>query len=159
MTTWTIHEVAAACAVTTGEISQWISRGHFRPSVTVRSVERRRFDWRDLACLAVMGTLRKHALPMMVISLLTDRLRDDLTGMATVSELSGRFLFTDCAESQSDQVAGLVTEAEIFAALKRNARTVIIVDVAAAYRDAETALPIAALKGGIEHCSRNVSSL
>ena len=159
MTTWTIHEVAAACALTTGEISQWISRGHFRPSVAVRSGEQRRFDWRDLACLAVMGTLRKQALPMKAISLLTDRLRFNLTGMATVSELSGRLLFTDCAENQSDQAVGLVTEAEIFAALKQNARTVIIVDVAAAYRDAETTLPITALKGGVEHCSRNVSSL
>lgn len=159
MTTWTIQEVAAACAVTTGEISQWISRGHFRPSVAVRSGEQRRFDWRDLACLSVMGTLRKQALPMKAISLLTDKLRDNLTGMATVSELSGRFLFTDCAENQSDQAVGLVTEAEIFAALKQNARTVIIVDVAAAYRDAEIALPIAALKGGIEHCSRNGSPL
>ena len=92
MTTWTIHEVAAACAVTTGEISQWISRGHFRPSVAVRSGEQRRFDWRDLACLAVMGTLRKQALPMKAISLLTDRLRDDLTGMARFGWRASRLL-------------------------------------------------------------------
>jgi hypothetical protein len=57
MKTWTIHEVADACAMTTGELSQWISRGQFRPSATVQTGQRRRFDWRDLACLpAVTAT-------------------------------------------------------------------------------------------------------
>jgi hypothetical protein len=40
--------------MTTGELSQWISRGLYRPSEEVRPGQRQRFDWRDLARLAAM---------------------------------------------------------------------------------------------------------
>jgi hypothetical protein len=59
MTTWTIREVAAACGLSHHEISQWISRGLFRPSRATRKGEWRRYDWRDVVCLAVVGQLRR----------------------------------------------------------------------------------------------------
>ena len=93
MKTWTIHEVADACAMTTGELSQWISRGHFMPTAKVRPGQRRRFDWRDLACLAVMNALRKRSLSIHGMALIVSDLRDDLAGMNDISDISGRSFF------------------------------------------------------------------
>ncbi|PKP69463.1 MAG: hypothetical protein CVT82_10690 [Alphaproteobacteria bacterium HGW-Alphaproteobacteria-4] len=149
MKTWTIHEVADACAMTTGELSQWIARGQFRPSVTVQPGQRRRFDWRDLACLAVMNALRKHSLSINGMALIVSDLRDDLAGMNDISDISGRSFFcADWGKKQPCPTVGLVTETDLFAVLKRRPETVIIVDVAAVYRDAADAIPAMTAAGG-----------
>ena len=149
MRTWTIHEIADACAMTTGELSQWISRGHFRPSVAVRPGQRRRFDWRDLACLAVMRMLRKHSLSLDGMALIVSDLRDDLAGMNDISDISGRpFFCADWGKKQPCPTVGLVTETDLFAVLKRRPETVIIVDVATVYRDAAGAIPVVTAAGG-----------
>lgn len=142
MKTWSIHEVADACAMTKGELSQWISRGHFRPSGAVRPGQRRRFDWRDLACLAVMNALRKRSLSIHGMALIVSDLRDDLAGMNDISDISGRSFFcADWGKTEPCQTVGLVTEAGLFAVLKQSPEIVIIVDVAALYRDAAGAIP------------------
>lgn len=152
MKTWTIHEVADACALTTGEVSQWISRGHFRPSVAVRPGQRRRFDWRDLACLAVMRALRKHSLSINGMALIVSDLRDDLAGMNDISDISGRSFFcADWGKIQPSQTVGLVSETDIFAVLKRRPETVIIVDVAAVCRDAAGAISAVKAAEGTSH--------
>ena len=152
MKTWTIHEVADACALTTGEVSQWISRGHFRPSVAVRPGQRRRFDWRDLACLAVMRALRKHSLSINGMALIVSDLRDDLAGMNDISDISGRSFFcADWGKNQPSQTVGLVSETDIFAVLKRRPETVIIVDVAAVCRDAAGAISAVKAAEGTSH--------
>jgi hypothetical protein len=46
---------------------------------------------------------------------------------------------------------GLFTETDIFAVLKRLPETVIIVDVAAVYRDAADAIPAMTAAGGAAH--------
>ena len=51
-----------ATGLSRNQLSQWISRGHYRPSQEVRRGQGRLFDWRDLACLAVMGELRALSL-------------------------------------------------------------------------------------------------
>lgn len=152
MRTWTIHEVADACAMTTGELSQWIARGHFRPAATVRPGQRRWFDWRDLACLAVMKALRKHSLSINGMALIVSDLRTDLAEMNDISEISGRSFFcADWGKSQPCQTVGLVTETDLFAVLKRRPETVIIVDVAAVYCDAAGAVPTVTATGGTSH--------
>ena len=149
MRTWTIREVADACAMTTGELSQWIARGQFKPSATVQPGQRRRFDWRDLACLAVMNALRRHALSINGIALIVSDLRDDLAGMNDISDISGRSFFcADWGKQQPCPTVGLVTETDLFAVLKRRPETVIIVDVAAVYRDAADAIPAMTAAGG-----------
>jgi DNA-binding transcriptional MerR regulator len=59
MTTWRIGEVASACGLSEYEISMWISRGLFQPSMSTRKGQWRRYDWRDVVCLAVAQELRK----------------------------------------------------------------------------------------------------
>ena len=138
MKTWTIHEVADACAMTKGELSQWISRGHFRPSGAVRPGQRRRFDWRDLACLAVMSALRKHCLSINAMALIVSDLRDDLAGM---NDISGRSFFcADWGKKQPYPTVGLVTETDLFAVLKRRPDTV--------FHDAAGAIPAVTATGG-----------
>ena len=152
MKTWTVHEVANACAMTTGELSQWIARGQFRPSATVQPGQRRRFDWRDLACLAVMNALRKHSLSIHGMALIVSDLRDDLAGMNDICEISGRTFFcADWGKNQPSQTVGLVTESDLVAVLKRRPETVIIVDVAAVYRGAAVALPAVTATGETSH--------
>ena len=142
MRTWTIHEVANACAMTTGELSQWIARGHFKPSATVRPGQQRRFDWRDLACLAVMNALLKHSLSIHGMALIVSDLRDDIARINDISEISGRTFFcADWGKNQPSQTVGLVTESDLVAVLKRRPETVIIVDVAAVYRGAAVVIP------------------
>ncbi len=149
MKTWTIHEIADACAMTKGELSQWISRGHFRPSGAVRRGQRRRFDWRDLASLAVMSALRKHCLSINAMALIVSDLRDDLAGMNDISDISGRsFFFAGWGKKQPCPTVGLVTETDLIAVLKLRPETVIIVDVAAVYRDAAGAIPAVTATGG-----------
>lgn len=149
MKTWTIHEIADACAMTTCELSQWISRGQFRPSGAVQPGQRRRFDWRDLASLAVMCALRKHCLSINAIALIVSDLRDDLAGMNDISDISGRSFFcADWGKKQPSPTAGLVTETDVIAVLKLRPETVIIVDVAAVYRDAAGAMPAVTATGG-----------
>ncbi|EXL08991.1 MerR family transcriptional regulator [Aquamicrobium defluvii] len=149
MTSWAIHEVAAACCLTEHEISAWISRGHFKPSVAVRPGQRRQFDWRDLTCLAVMNALRKHSLLIHGMAPIITDLRADLAGMNDISEISGRtFFFADWGKNQPSQTVGLVTESDLVAVLRQRPKTVIIVDVAAVYRDAASAIPAGTTTGG-----------
>ena len=152
MRTWTIHEVADACAMTTGELSQWIARGHFRPTATVRPGQRRWFNWRDLACLAVMNALRKHSLSINGMALILSDLRANLAGPNDISEISGRSFFcADWGKNQPCQTVGLVIETDLFSVLKRRPETVIIVDVAAVYRDVAGAVPTVTATGGTSH--------
>ncbi|GHA33716.1 hypothetical protein GCM10007989_32430 [Devosia pacifica] len=137
MTTWTIHEVTDACAMTTGELSQWISRGHFIPSSTPENGNARQFDWRDLACLAVMSALRKHSLLIGELGFITSELREDLDGIEEITASVGLYFF--CAgwsDRQPSPTVGLVAEEELAAVLKHRPATIIVVDVAKAYREA-----------------------
>ena len=85
MTTWTIAEVAASCGLSRHEISKWISRGLYRPSMATRKGEWRHYDWRDVACLAVVAELRR--IPIDTATALRcagDELRRDLAGHETL---------------------------------------------------------------------------
>ncbi|WP_236641533.1 DNA cytosine methyltransferase [Paracoccus aeridis] len=114
-----------------------------------REGQRRRFDWRDLACLAVMRVLRKHSLSLDGMALFVSDLRDDLAGMNDISDISGRSFFcADWGKKQPCPTVGLVTETDLFAVLKRRPETVIIVDVATVYRDAAGAIPVVTAAGG-----------
>ena len=100
MKTWTIQEVADACLMTTGELSQWISRGHYRPSEEVRPGQRRRFDWRDFACLAVINALRPHCLSINAMGLIAGDLREDLAKMNGIPESPRLFFFFANVDSE-----------------------------------------------------------
>jgi len=146
---WSIHAVAEACAMTTGELSQWISRGHYRPSEVVRPGQRRWFDWHDLACLAVIKALRKHSLSINAISLIAGDLREYLAEMDKIPDSSGLFLF--CAswdERQPGQTIGLMSETELCRLLRSHPETVIVVDVAAVYHSALAKLPSEVISRG-----------
>lgn len=142
MKTWTIHEVADACAMTPGELSQWISRGHYRPSEEVRPGQRRRFDWRDFACLAVINALRPHCLSINAMGLITGDLREDLAKMNGIPE-SPRlfFFFANWTSGRHRQTVGLVPEKDLWTVLRCHPESVIVVDVTAVYRAALARLP------------------
>ncbi|KND17225.1 hypothetical protein ADZ37_19095 [Pannonibacter phragmitetus] len=135
--------------MTTGELSQWISRGHYWPSEEVRPGQRRRFDWRDLACLAVINALRKHSLSINVMSLIAGALRKSLAEMDKIPAASGLFLF--CAnwdELQSGQTIGLISETELCRLLRSHPESMIVVDVAGVYHSALTKLPSEVISRG-----------
>lgn len=149
MKTWTIQEVADACWMTTGELSQWISRGHYRPSEEVRPGQRRRFDWRDLACLAVINALRLHCLSINAMGLIAGDLREDLAKMNGIPE-SPRlfFFFANWTMGRHRQTVGLVPEQDLWTVLRSHPESVIVVDVTAVYRAALARLPSAVAAGG-----------
>lgn len=145
MTSWTIHEVTAACPVTIGELSQWISRGHYQPSQAVRSGQRRMFDWRDLACLEVMVALRDHSLSIKAAGQLVGDLRSALEEMSGIPEHPGLFfLCEDRVEGQHRQVGILVSEKELCPALRGRPQTATVVDVVGRYQAALSRLARAA---------------
>ena len=151
MKTWTIHEVTHACRLTSTELSQWISRGQFRPSATVRSGLRRRFDWRDLACLSTMSVLRKNSLSVNAAACVVLGLRDAIAQMEEIEETSGLFFFTaGLCETNPGPSAGLVHIAELHRVLMRGLVSVIIVDVAKTYHDAVTVISRSAMDDGVE---------
>jgi len=140
--TWTIHEVADACLMTTGELSQWISRGHYRPSEEVRPGQRRRFDWRDLACLAVINELRPHCLSINAMGLIAGDLREELGTMNRIPESSGLFFFAaNWTRGRHRQTVGLVPEKDLYTVLRCRPESLIVVDVPGVYRAALARLP------------------
>lgn len=149
MKTWTIQEVADACWMTTGELSQWISRGHYRPSEEVRPGQRRRFDWRDLACLAVINALRPHCLSINAMGLIAGDLREDLAKMNGIPE-SPRlfFFFANWTRGRHTQTVGLVLEQDLWTVLRSHPESVIVVDVTAVFLAALARLPSAVAAGG-----------
>ena len=149
MKTWTIHEAADACLMTTGELSQWISRGHYRPSEKVRPGQRRRFDWRDLACLAVMGALRPHCLSINAMGLISGDLREDLAKMNGIPESPRLFFFAaNWTRGRHRQTVGLVVEKDLCTVLRRRPESLIVVDVSGVYQAALARLPSAVAAGG-----------
>jgi len=137
MKTWTIHEVTRACEVTADELSQWVSRGLFRPSQPTRRGQWRQFDWRDLACLSAMAALRKMGLSVRSAAGIVSDLRAAVADMEEINEPGGLFLFTaDTAETS--RLVGLATLARL---LKTQPAAIIIVDVAKAYHAASAAIP------------------
>lgn len=149
MTTWTIHEVADACLMTTGELSQWISRGHYRPSEEVRPGQRRRFDWRDLACRAFINALRPHCLSINAMGLIAGDLREDLATMKGIPESPCLFFFfANWTTGKHRQTVGLVPEKDLCAVLRCCPETVIVVDLTGVYRAAVARLPSAVAAGG-----------
>lgn len=148
MKTWTIHEVADACLMTTGELSQWISRGHYRPSEEVRPGQRRRFDWRDLACLAVINALRPHCLSTNAMGLIAGDLREELATMNQIPESSGLFFFAaNWTRARHRQTVGLVPEKDLRMVLRCRPGSLIVVDVSGVYRVALARLPSAVVAG------------
>jgi DNA-binding transcriptional MerR regulator len=147
--TWTIHEVADACLMTTGELSQWISRGHYRPSDEARPGQRRRFDWRDLACLAVINALRPHCLSINAMGLIAGDLREDLAKMNGIPESPRLFFFAaNWTRGRHRQTVGLVAEKDLCTVLRRRPESLIVVDVSGVYQAALARLPSAVAAGG-----------
>jgi DNA-binding transcriptional MerR regulator len=147
--TWTIHEVADACLMTTGELSQWISRGHYRPSEEARPGQRRRFDWRDLACLAVINALRPHCLSINAMGLIAGDLREDLAKMNGIPESPRLFFFAaNWTRGRHRQTVGLVAEKDLCTVLRRRPESLIVVDVSGVYQAALARLPSAVAAGG-----------
>ena len=138
MKTWTIHEVADACLMTTGELSQWISRGHYRPSEEVRPGERRWFDWRDLACLAVINALRPHCLSINAMGLIAGELREALATMDRIPKSPSLFFFDAlwAGDGKYTGTGGLVSERDLCAVLRHRFKSIIIVDVSGVYHAA-----------------------
>ena len=85
MTTWRLREVGGACGLSEYEISMWISRGLYRPSMSTRRGEWRRYDWRDVVCLAVTQELRKLSLGTgTALGLTSGPLRDALEAQGSL---------------------------------------------------------------------------
>jgi len=147
--TWTIHEVADACLMTTGELSQWMSRGHYRPSEEVRPGQRRRFDWRDLACLAVINALRPHCLSINAMGLIAGDLREELAMMNRIPESPRLFFFAaNWTRGRHRQTVGLLAEKDLCTVLRRRPESLIVVDVSGVYQAALARLPSAVAAGG-----------
>jgi DNA-binding transcriptional MerR regulator len=70
-----MREIATACSMTAANLHQWVSRGHYRPSKDVAPGQVRLFDWRDIACLAVMRDLQMRGMSMDAIALHGEALR------------------------------------------------------------------------------------
>lgn len=79
-----LREIATACSMTAANLHQWISRGYYRPSKDCAPGQVRLFDWRDIACLAVMRELQKRGMSMDAIALHGEALRAYLEGMGAV---------------------------------------------------------------------------
>jgi len=132
--TWTIHEVAAACGLAEHEIHKWISRGLYRPSEATRRGQGRRYDWCDLACLAVLGELRSFGLPLAFIRVGIDALRDDLARVEAFDVTRGVYCWG--VDGIVDRV-GYDGPVDL---VRRGSRSLIIVDVAAVYREVRAAI-------------------
>ena len=137
MTTWTIHEVAAACGLTEHEIHKWNSRGLYRPSEATRRGRYRRYDWRDLACLAVFAELRVFDLPLEVIGPLVTGLRDHLSLSEEFGGHSGVYLIEAHGGDgrTPGSVLGPLNRTGLAGVLDREPRSLIVVDAAKVYRD------------------------
>ena len=142
MTTWTIHEVAAACDLTENEIHKWISRGVYRPSATTRGGQARRYDWHDLACLAVFAELRVYGLMLDTIKFIAIELREDL-GRYEFKPKSGVLFFEAhwSDDRKYSSTVGLVDHAGLADMLRHAPKSVIVVDVAKVYHQALAAIP------------------
>ena len=143
MSTWKIHEVAAACGLTEYEIGTWISKGIFQPGATTRRGRHRNYDWRDLACLAVFAELRVYGLLLDTIKFIAIELREDLARIDELKPKSGVLFFeahwSDDHEYRS--TVGLVDHAGLADMLQRAPKSVIVVDVAKVYHQALAAIP------------------
>lgn len=134
---WTIHEVATACRLTEHEISAWISRGHFKPSANVQSGQRRWFDWRDLARLAVVSALRERSILMGSIAQIIADLRVELDRMDGIAASAGlHFFCADWSDPRVKPTVGLVNNLQIGEVLQSGPTTIIVVDVAKIFHDA-----------------------
>ena len=141
MTGWTIHKVAAACRLTEYEISAWISRGRFRPSTNVQNGQRRLFDWRDLAILAVTSALRERSISMSGIAQIIAHLRDELDRIDGIAASSGlHFICADWSDARIDPTVGLMNSPQLGEVLQSGPTTIIVVDIAKAYHDAVRAI-------------------
>jgi hypothetical protein len=140
MTNWTINEVATACGLSRHEISKWISMGLFRPSMSTRRGEWRRYDWRDVVCLAVVDQLRRITIDTgTALRFAGDELRHGLAGYENLPPPPVHWFICEFDHERrmrfepADPVAATVAEA----------RTILAVDVArvgwAALRRLETA--------------------
>ena len=141
MTRWAIHEVAAACRLTEHEISAWISRGHFKSSVAVRPGQRRQFDWRDLACLAVMRTLREQSIVVSGIASVIAALRDNLERIDEITAASELYLIsTGRSDTSSTRMVGLVNSQKLCQALQSPPSIIVVVNVTEAYQEAVSSI-------------------
>ena len=143
MSTWKIHEVAAACGLTEYEIGTWISKGIFQPGATTRRGHYRNYDWRDLACLAVFAELRTYGLMLDTIKFIAIELREDLAQIDELEPKSG-VLFFEAQWSRGEKyhsTVGLVDRAGLADMLQLAPKSVIVVDVAKVYHQALAAIP------------------
>ena len=138
MSTWKIHEVATACGLTEYEIGGWVSRGIFQPGATTRRGRHRRYDWRDLACLAVFAELRVYGLLLDTIKFIVIELHEDLAQIEELKPKSG-VLFFEAHWSRGEKyhsTVGLVDHAGLADVLRHAPKSVIVVDVAMVYQEA-----------------------
>ena len=135
MSTWKIHEVAAACGLTEYEIGRWISKGIFQPGATTRS---RNYDWRDLACLAVFAELRTYGLMLDTIKFIAIELREDLARIDELKPKSGVLFFEArwSDDHKYSSTVGLVDRAGLADVLRHAPKSVVVVDVAKVYQEA-----------------------
>ena len=143
MSSWKIHEVAAACELTECEIGRWISKGIFQPGATTRRGRYRNYDWRDLACLAVFAELRVYGLLLDTIKFIAIELREDLARIDELKPKSG-VLFFEAHWSDDHEYCstfGLVDHAGLADMLQLAPKSVIVVDVAKIYHQALAAIP------------------
>ena len=143
MSTWKIHEVAAACELTECGIGTWISKGIFQPGATTRRGRYRDYDCRDLACLAVFAELRVYGLLLDTIKFIAIELREDLARIDELKPKSG-VLFFEAHWSRGEKyhsTFGLVDRAGLADVLQHAPKSVIVVDVAKVYHQALAAIP------------------
>ncbi len=140
MSTWKIHEVAAACGLTEYEIGGWISRGIFQPGATTRRGHYRNYDWRDPACLAVFAELRVYGLLLDTIKFIVIELHEDLSQIEEFKQKSGVFFFEArwSDDHKYHSTVGLVDHAGLADVLRHAPKSVIVVDVAKVYQEALT---------------------
>jgi hypothetical protein len=127
MTIWTINEVAAACGLSRHEISKWISRGLFLPSMSTRKGAWRYYDWRDVVCLAVIAQLRR--IPIDTATALRcagDELRRGLAGYETLPPAPMHWLVREVGHERRMSFE----PADAVAASLAESRTALAVDVA-----------------------------
>ena len=143
MSTWKIHEVAAACELTEYEIGRWISKGIFQPGATTRRGQYRNYDWRDLACLAVFAELRVYGLMLDTIKFIAIELREDLARIDELKPKSGVLFFEAhwSDDHKYSSTVGLVDHAGLANLLQHAPKSVIVVDVAKVYHQALAAIP------------------
>lgn len=139
--TWTTRQVAEACYITESELSKWISRNIFRPSFPTCRGRRRVFDWRDLACLALIQAARPHCLSLDVMGAMAWEFRKDLNQLEKFDADKGVYFFTaHWPDVKYSETVGLVDYFELLEVLQHGPDSIIIVDVAKAYQKALTAI-------------------